>query len=109
TLHPATAKPAPSNPELPVPEVTALKAASPNGSPSLSPSRLPQARRLSSKLRIVVGAVLLALLAGGGSLIYILVKGAGSKAGDVLTHVVRMENLQMAITERGQLESASNR
>ena len=103
--HPATAAPAPS------PEPSTLRTGpqppSPNGSPS--PSKLPQARRLSGNARLIATVVAVAVLGGGGFLIYYLFKNNGPSRADILTHTVKLEDLQMAITERGQLESAVNR
>src|SRR5262249_48630352 len=106
TLHPATAAPA-SSPEVSVSPATGPQAPSTNGSPS--PGKLPQARRRGNSTRALMILVAAAVVGGGGYLIYYLLRNNGPSRADILTHTVRLENLQMAITERGQLESAVNR
>src|SRR5436305_1331843 len=104
TSQPASAAPPASSPELPVPQGMGSKPQGMNGSPS--PGKLPQARRLGNNVRALLAVMVVVLLGGGGFLIAYVVRGAAAGRADILTHTVRKENLQMAITERGQLESA---
>src|SRR5262249_28263605 len=96
-----------SKPDLPAPQGNGLPG--PNNSPSPESSRLPQPHRLgnSAKAMLIVAAVV--VVCGGRFLAVTLVKNAGGQRADILTHTVRPENLQLTVTERGQLESAVNR
>src|SRR5260370_6402778 len=76
--------------------------------PSRRPSRIPKARRLSrrSKILIALGVCFLVLVAGG---VVIWAKPFKHDVrADLVTHKVQFGRLELTIVERGALESANN-
>jgi multidrug efflux pump subunit AcrA (membrane-fusion protein) len=111
TLQPATAHPLNPNPTT-TPEPNGQgngQASSPlTSSPLPAPSRLPRPRKWGRGARLLAAVAVLAVVgvAGGGS--WLLFGGGNKNRTDLVLHTVKHENLQLTITERGQLESAEN-
>src|SRR5712692_88281 len=110
TSQPVSAPAAPPV-EVPTPATHAREMAgalvTANG-PSRKPSRLPKARRMSrrSKVLIAVG-IGLVLLVGAGAVIWAKPFKRDVRA-DLVTHKVQFGRLELTIVERGALESANN-
>src|SRR5437667_3436417 len=102
TPAPATLPPAPSPAE-------ATPMESPNGSPFPGQSQLPRQRRqrwgTTAKILVALGAVVLIGGAAFGSYVWF---GKSKGRIDLVLHKVQYERLELAITERGQLESGNN-
>src|SRR5215470_9675866 len=80
-----------------------------NGSPSPRRSRLPRARGLSNRVKILA-AVAVALVVGTcAAAAYALLSGPrAAERPDLVRHKVKRERLELTIVERGALESAKN-
>jgi RND family efflux transporter MFP subunit len=81
-----------------------------NGSPRSSPTRLPKARGLSrrGKLLLYGGAGLAVLLFLGVPSWLLIAKPFKGRQTELVPHVVKYERLELTIVERGALESAQN-
>jgi HlyD family secretion protein len=80
-----------------------------NGSPRPGPSRLPRARGLGSRAKLLMGAGVLLVLALGsvGAYEWLHAVRAGARP-DLVLHKVKKDRLELTIIERGALESAKN-
>src|SRR6516225_4755349 len=80
----------------------------PNGSPRPDRPKRPGPPR-ASRLKAVLIAAALALVAAGGVTGYVLSQGPKGPRPDLILHKVRYEPVQLTVVERGALESADNR
>ena len=104
TMHAANA------PTAPPPEATATPIpAGPSSSPSLSPSRLPRARRWGTRVKLGIALGVVVVFAGLAAGAWSLLRGYAAPRRDLIYHPVQYEKLRLTIVERGTLESAENR
>src|SRR5438093_3351764 len=110
TSQPVSAPAAPPA-EVPAPISPVREAAgalvTANG-PSRRPSRLPKARRLSRRSKILIGLGLGLFVAVILYLVYYFITRPRDVRADLVTHKVQYGRLEMTIVERGALESANN-
>jgi|GEM_PF-217409 len=109
TSQPVSAPAAPPV-EMPTATTPASQARIPveaNG-PSRKPSRLPKARRLSKRTKILVGLGFLALVLVALLLVFVTKPFASTARTDLVTHKVKYGKLELTIVERGALESSNN-
>src|SRR5207253_841845 len=83
-------------------------AASPNGAANRSPSRLPPTRRLGLGIKLVILAVVVALVISGGAGGWSWYHSLGIARTDILTATVKNDKLAITVKERGILESGDN-
>ncbi|MBY0527691.1 MAG: efflux RND transporter periplasmic adaptor subunit [Gemmataceae bacterium] len=95
---------APDSPET-LPHDSPAK--TPNNSPAPVRSRLPRPQNWSTRTKTLAatGALAVVLLVIFG---YVMFRGPRSARADLVTHRVRQERVELAIVERGTLESAKN-
>src|SRR4051812_3824184 len=79
-----------------------------NGSATSGPPDLGEAPARKFPLTLVLVGGALAVLATAGLLYFMTGKSKGDRP-DLLTHTVKLENLDLTVIERGTLESADNR
>jgi len=76
--------------------------------PSRRPSRLPKARRLSRRNKILIALAVTVLVLGSAVGIILAKPFKHDVRADLVTHRVQFGRLELTIVERGALESANN-